>query len=137
MMSEALQALVENSTQSALAVVEAVKTLKEEREKAKGAGFGSASKVQKQPEPIAPSNQEQEITMFQNRVDFRRMAKKDLDEAEKSDRTMDFVKMRTVRTEQSSYIASWLGCCAIDLSRTFEQWKAGMDWRHGGSCQDT
>ena len=75
--------------------------------------------------------------MFQNRVDFRRMAKKDLDEAEKSDRTMDFVKMRTVRTEQSSYIASWLGCCAIDLSRTFEQWKAGMDWRHGGSCQDT
>lgn len=49
-MAEALQALVESSRQSGEAVTEALKARKEEREKTTGAGFGSASKVLKQPD---------------------------------------------------------------------------------------
>ena len=69
---ETLQALIVSTSQSAAAAVEAVRLLKEEKEKGKGQGFGSASKVLNQPEVFSPTNQEEEISQWQDwRLTFR------------------------------------------------------------------
>ena len=69
MEASAIEALVTASRQSAEMAQEAIRTLKEMKEKhlrKEGGGFATASKVVKAPEAFSPANLEEELSQWQD-----------------------------------------------------------------------